>query len=190
MKNVTVGAIILALLPTIPFAQTASYDAQLLQIVESELDTWINDPFLLYAVEEQNERHAALTPDEIARLDTAWIKEEGSGPMIYDLLDRQASILLRERRERSGGAITEIIVMDRFGLNAAISDPTSDYFQGDEAKYQETYLIGPGAVHIGDLEFDESTQKMQVQVSLPVLDPITALAIGAVTFGIDLDVVE
>ena len=110
--------------------------------------------------------------------------------MIWDLLDRQASILMRDRRVGSNGVITELILMDRYGLNVAISDPTSDYYQGDEAKYQETYLIGPGAVHISDIEFDESTQQWQTQVSKTVVDPETGEAIGAITFGINTDAIQ
>ncbi|MGB0497595.1 MAG: hypothetical protein ACPGID_04595 [Rubricella sp.] len=151
---------------------------------------WITDPFLLYAIEEQNIRHADLTAEDIAALDARWVIGDRTGAMIVDLLDRQASILLRDRRERAGGVITEIIVMDRFGLNAAISDPTSDYYQGDEAKYQETFLIGPGAVHVSEIEFDESTGVVQTQVSMTVQDPQTGEPIGAVTFGIDLDAIE
>ena len=72
-------------------------------------------------------------------------------------------------------------------MNVAISDRTSDYFQGDEAKWQETFLKGPDAVHVSELEFDESTQKVQTQVSLSVTDPETGEVIGAVTLGISLD---
>lgn len=160
------------------------------RIAREELSLWITDPFLLYAIEEQNIRHADLTAEDIAALDARWVIGDRTGAMIVDLLDRQASILLRDRRERAGGVITEIIVMDRFGLNAAISDPTSDYYQGDEAKYQETFLIGPGAVHVSEIEFDESTGVVQTQVSMTVQDPQTGEPIGAVTFGIDLDAIE
>ncbi len=168
------------------------YAEQVQRLAETELLSWIQDPVIIEAIREQNLRHQGMSDEEIAALDTAWIAELSTGhkPMIWDLLDRLHSILLRDRREASEGVVTEIIVMDRFGLNAAISDPTSDFYQGDEAKYQETYLIGPDSVHVGDYEFDESTQKWQVQVSMPVLDPETSEAIGAVTFGIDLSQLE
>ena len=106
---------------------------------------------------------------------------------MLDLLDRQASIIARDRREQSDGVVNEIIVMDMHGMNVAISDRTSDYYQGDEAKYQQTYLLGPEAVHISELEFDESTGKVQTQVSLTVTDPQNGQPIGAVTLGISLE---
>ena len=168
----------------------AEYADQVMQVARGELQLWITDPVMIYAIKEQNVRHEGLTDRKIQRLDRRWITEDGAGPMIWDLLDRQASVLLRDRRERSGGVITEIIVMDAYGLNVAISDPTSDYFQGDEAKYLETFLIGPGAVHVSEIAFDESTQKIQTQVSMTVVDPENGEPIGAVTFGVDLDVLN
>ena len=171
-------------------AQEPDYAPQVMEVANSELQSWITDPVLVFAIKEQNERHLTMSSGEVARLDRIWIAEDGHGPMTYDLLDRQASIILRDRRERSKGVITEIIVMDAYGLNVAISDATSDYFQGDEAKYKQTYLVGPDGVHISDIEFDESTLKVQTQVSLTVVDPDSRAPIGAVTFGVDLQVLS
>lgn len=161
------------------------------EVAATELQEWITDPIFLYAIREQNERNGTLRQGKIDFLDQEWRAENGSGPMIFDLLDRQASVILRDRRELSNGVITEIILMDQYGLNVAISDPTSDFWQGDEAKYQETYLIGKGAVHVGEIEFDDSTQLYQTQVSMTVTDPeADDVPIGAVTFGINLDVLR
>lgn len=158
-----------------------------LQYAKTDLQAWINDPVIIFAIMEQNEIHKDMNQLRINRLDYMWREEGSYGPLVVDLLDRQASIIARDRRAASDGVITEIIVMDAYGLNVAISDRTSDYFQGDEAKWIETYQQGPDAVHISELEFDESTGKVQTQVSLTVVDPDTGSPIGAVTLGIDLD---
>jgi len=158
-------------------------------LAANDLQEWINDPFVIYAIREQNELSGDLSLQQIEDFDQRWRREmDGSEkPMIFDLLGRQASIVLRERREKSNGVITEIILMDKHGLNVAISDPTSDYYQGDEAKWLETYLVGPDAVHVGELEYDESTGKVQTQVSMSIVDPEDPEeAIGAVTFGVNL----
>ncbi|MEM1277699.1 MAG: PDC sensor domain-containing protein [Pseudomonadota bacterium] len=177
----------------VPFFATAQsqpkaedFAADVTEIAQGELQTWINDPVLVYAIREQNQVWGNISERKITRLDKAWVKGGSRGPMVGDLIGRQASVILRDRRELSNGVITEIIVMDQQGLNVAISDPTSDFYQGDEAKYQETYLRGPGAVHVSELEFDDSTQKIQTQVSMTVVDPENGAPIGAVTFGIDL----
>lgn len=173
-----------------PAQDISEYAEQVQALAAGELQEWITDPVFVFAIREQNQLFATMTPPEIDILDKAWRAENGRGPMIFDLLDRQGSIILRDRRELSKGVITEIILMDKYGLNVAISDPTSDYYQGDEAKYQETFLIGPEAVHVSEVEFDESTKKEQTQVSMTVTDPESGEPIGAVTFGVDLQVLN
>jgi hypothetical protein len=42
-------------------------------------------------------------------------------------------------------------------------------------------------LHISDLEEDESTQLLQSQVSVPVVDPDSGEPIGAVTFGVNVE---
>lgn len=158
-----------------------------LEYAKTDLQQWINDPVIIYAINEQNALHKDMNQLRINKLDFQWREEGSYGALVVELLDRQASIIARDRRENSGGVINEIIVMDAFGLNVAISDRTSDYYQGDEAKWLETFKKGPGAVHISELEFDESTGKVQTQVSLTVVDPETGEAIGAVTLGISLE---
>jgi hypothetical protein len=77
--------------------------------------------------------------------------------------------------------------MDDKGLNVGQSEVTSDYWQGDEAKWQKTFSAGPDAVFLDKIEKDESTQALQMQVSVSIKDPETGKAIGAVTFGINVD---
>jgi hypothetical protein len=75
--------------------------------------------------------------------------------------------------------------MDASGLTVAMSDPTSDYWQGDEAKWRETYPAGAGAVHVSEVDLDQSTQTYQSQVSLTVVD--AGEPVGAVTFGVNVE---
>ncbi|MEM8793232.1 MAG: PDC sensor domain-containing protein [Pseudomonadota bacterium] len=189
-KQILAGVASVAFIPFAVEAQNQpraeDFAEEVTGIAQGELQTWINDPVLVYAIREQNQLWGTISERKITRLDKAWVKGGSRGPMVGDLIGRQASVILRDRRKLSNGVITEIIVMDQHGLNVAISDPTSDFYQGDEAKYQETYLKGPGAVHVSELEFDESTQKVQTQVSMTVIDPDNGVPIGAVTFGIDL----
>ena len=125
----------------------------------------------------------------IDELDQAWRAEVGmsNAPTISPVITNAASDFLREQVAASGGQITEIFIMDAHGLNVAASDVTSDYWQGDEAKFSETHGVGPGAVHISDVELDESTQRYQGQISLTIVDPSTGEPIGAMTVGVDAE---
>jgi len=88
----------------------------------------------------------------------------------------------------SADYFAEIFVMDNQGANVAMTDKTSDYWQGDEAKFKNAFAGGGGAVFVDEVEFDESAQAYLVQVSVPVMD--AGKAIGAITFGIDVDRIE
>ena len=155
------------------------FGEMVLEYAKTDLQSWITDPVIIYAIKEQNELRASVSDFKIRGMDKRWIDGGKYGDMVLEMLDRQASIITRDRRELSNGIITEIIVMDNRGMNVAISDRTSDFYQGDEAKYQETFLKGPDAVHVSELEFDESTQKIQTQVSLPLsfIGPVTRQAV-------------
>lgn len=189
MKLTAAAAMLAGLCAASAEAQSVdTYRDQVLAVANTELQAWIEDPVFIYAIHEQNEMNFGITPRKIKILEHHW-KEGGSrGAMVGEVLDRQGSMILRDRREHSGGVVTEIFLMDRYGLNVAQSDRTSDYWQGDEAKFIETFGKGPGAIHVSELKLDESTGKVQTQVSMTVADPDTGEAIGAVTFGIDLNV--
>jgi hypothetical protein len=75
--------------------------------------------------------------------------------------------------------------MDNQGANVCMSDKTSDYWQGDEAKFQKTFTGGAGSIFIDDVKFDKSSQTYVVQASLPIKEGNTA--IGSITFSIDVD---
>ena len=164
--------------------------ALLAEIAETELKVWTKDPALVAAVKAQNQAHSGIAQDRIDALDMQWraeAKAEG-GPLVNDLMSRAVSITLRDKQVATAGFINEIFVMDHVGLNVAQSAVTSDYWQGDEGKFQKSYGDGTGTgnVHISEVEFDESTGVFQSQVSIPVTDLETGQLLGAMTFGVNV----
>ena len=157
------------------------------QYIYNDLMSWVNDARIVAAVTEQNQRTQELSESDVLAQDNLWRAEVGSGtsPMIDAVVNAPLADFLRQHLSTSGGRITEVIVMDHKGLNVAASDVTSDYWQGDEAKYQETFLKGSGAVFIDAIELDQSTQKYQGQVSFSITDPASGNVIGAITVGLD-----
>jgi hypothetical protein len=165
------------------------YAPAMQRYLDAEIRSWAQDPRIIEAVRAQNQRHAGLTQDEIDSLDQSWRAEVGTGstPTITPVLGSAVSDFLRARVEAAGGTITEVFVMDARGLNVAASEATSDYWQGDEEKFTETFGKGPGAVHFGEVEFDESSQRYQGQVSIALVDPGTQTVVGAMTVGLDAE---
>lgn len=183
----------LAVAATIIFLAPAAYAAgehegPVRELVESQIKGWTANPAIIAAVKSQNRKHAGLAQAEIDALDKKWRAETKASakPMIDELLGRGASKTLAGYKVDGEGLFTEIFVMDNKGLNVAQSDATSDYWQGDEAKWKKTFLAGPDAVFIDEVEFDESTQTYQSQVSLSIADPDSGEVIGAITVGVNV----
>ncbi len=180
----TVAALLLAV-PAFADEFTPAFEAYL----NDEISGWANGPEIVAAIKAQNAANAGLDQAQIDELDKTWRAEVGnaSSTLINGVLNNPTSDALRAHVEASGGAITEVFVMDEHGLNVAASDVTSDMWQGDEAKFQDTYGKGAGSVHISEVELDESTQRYQGQISLTITDPDTGAPIGAITVGVDAE---
>lgn len=155
--------------------------------IDANVASWASDPHVIDAVRAQNAAHDGLTQDEIDRLDAIWRDEVGSSdtPTISSVLDNPLSDFLRAQVTNLKGSVTEVFVMDAHGLNVGASSTTSDYWQGDEAKFTETYGGGPDGRHFSEIEKDESTQTYQAQASFALADPDSGEVIGAMTVGIN-----
>lgn len=146
-------------------------------------------PEIIAAVQAQNAAHADLSQDRVDALDLQWRAEakSGGGPLIREVMDHPVSRMLLERQNAYEGLVTEVFVMDYLGLNVAQSEVTSDYWQGDEDKFLKTYPFGADAVFVDEVDFDESAQVFQSQVSFTLIDPASGAPIGAVTVGVNVE---
>ncbi len=163
--------------------------APMTDFANSTVKQWIANDTVINAIKAQNAKHAGLSQADIDNMDKDWRAQTdaGSKPMIDAVLGNALSGFLRQQKDSAGGFVTEVFVMDNRGLNVGQSDVTSDYWQGDEAKWQKTYSAGPDAIFIDEVEMDESTQTFQSQLSMSIVDPATGEVIGAITVGINVD---
>ena len=154
--------------------------------IDRDLLSWVNSEPILAAIHAQNLRHAGLTPPEIAARERDWAAQldRSQRPLVDAVLNAPVSDFLRAQVARSGGRITEVFLMDAHGLTVAANVPTSDYWQGDEAKFQMSFAAGPGTIFVERVRFDDSTRTYQGQVSFAVTDPGTVSVIGAITVGV------
>jgi hypothetical protein len=154
----------------------------LVDYANATLASWGANPVIVAAVKAENAKKKTL--EQIKAQDKAWIATPGIDATMTALMQNDAAKALKKLQQESP-FIGESFVMDNQGANVAMTDKTSDYWQGDEAKFQKSFAGGAGAIFIDEVKFDESSQTYLVQVSLPVKDG--AVVIGAITIGIDVD---
>ncbi len=184
-RSATLAALLLS--ASAAFANDA--EPKMRQYLETEIATWANNPVLIEAVRTQNATTVGYSQAQIDEMDQAWRAQVGmaNSEVIGPVLNNAASDYLRSVVADAGGVITEVFVMDSRGLNVAASDVTSDYWQGDEEKFTETFPNGPSGVHFGEIEFDESSQTYQGQISFSLVDPDTQAVVGAMTVGVNAE---
>jgi hypothetical protein len=162
------------------FAQSAQTMQKQLDAEAAKVRAWGSDPAIVAAVKAQNAKHVPLAT--IRTLDAQWtagraaalIEQTTSGPCAEHL----------RKLATGNAAYGEIFVMDDQGALVCANTKTSDYWQGDEAKWQRAYNDGAGAVFIDRPRYDDSASRNLAQISIPVME--NGHAIGAITVGVSL----
>lgn len=154
-----------------------------------EIVSMIVQDDLIEALRASNARRRHMTQPDIDKLEATWQKEidSSSRPLIDSVVENPLAERMRKVVARSGNKVNEIGVIDAKGLSIAQSTPNSDIWQGEEIKFTRTFLVGPDALFVDEVEFDTSTQSMQSQANFTIKDPVTGEPIGAVTVGFNVD---
>ena len=181
----TCALVALLILAALPALAGEPAPQSVVAFAHGKLADYGHDPVIVAAVKAANAEGRTL--DQIQARDAEWRGTAGLDDGMKAIMDSACGRHLAQLVEENAW-FAEIFVMDNQGANVAMSDKTSDYWQGDEAKFQKSFAAGQGAVFIDEVEFDDSAQVYQVQVSVPVFDGDTV--IGAITFGVDVDAVE
>lgn len=156
-------------------------------LIKNDILKFVNNDVIIKEISSANEKNSNRTEAEIKKIDEEWQKATTLTETMTKYLTNPAAVFIKEKVKSSNGKYTEIFVMDQQGCNVAMSSKTSDFYQGDEAKFQKSYNNGKGAVFADKVKFDESTKTSSSQISLPVVDPSTKKVIGAITVGIDIE---
>jgi|GEM_PF-4919197 len=94
-----------------------------------------------------------------ARKDRKFKRQHMQGP---------AADALRTFQEGSQGHVAEFFVTGAKGGNVVQTQPTSDWFQGDEAKFKDA--ANSGKIAFGKPKRDDTVGKTGVHVSVPIFD--------------------
>ena len=160
----------------------SDYNKEKLDEVVAKLKQTGTDATLIAAVNKQNGENLSMST--ISSRDKKWQSTSGLDDFMKGLMSNAAAKRLAQI-EKENKVIVESFLMDKKGANVAMTNKTSDYWQGDEAKFTKSFSGGKGSVHIGKAKFDKSAQAYTIQVSVPVMSD--GHAIGAITYGVNVD---
>lgn len=161
-------------------AQSADAIQKSLQTQAAAIESWGSDKELVAAVRAQNARRTPMS--EIERIDKGWIAG-GEAALVKQLTTGPCADRLRALIA-THPSFGETMLIDDQGALVCASQRTSDYYQGDESKWQRSFDGGRGAVFIDRPRFDASAAENLAQISVPVLD--SGHVIGVLTVGVDI----
>ncbi len=174
MRKCLFGAVLLAAAP-VGWSQVGPRETALARIARAR--TIAEDPEVLGAVRARN-----ASPDpmaEIQRKDKEWMGNPQS-PLRKALSQNACAQRLRELT-KDDPLIVEVILMDAQGANVCVSKETSDYWQGDEAKFHKTFSDGK-EVFVDEPAFDTSANVYALQLSVLIRD--AGKKVGALTLSL------
>lgn len=135
------------------------------------------DRIVIESVVTQNTE--GLTQETIAERDAAWSASEEITEFKRGLLTSSCAERIRAYA-KSDHAVLEGFVMDNQGALVCAMRPTSDYWQGDEEKWQ--IPVERGEDHVGNPALEGRTNAVLIQVSVPIR--AKGEIIGALTLGL------
>lgn len=155
-------------------------DAKVQAYIKENLNPILTNEVIVKAVTAQNEK--GMTLDEIQKIDSEWSNAEEELPIHVELTTNACAKEI-VKLVSNLSAVGEVFVMDNQGANVGQNALTSDYWQGDEAKWTESFNDGKGGISVGKQKLDKSSNRVEQQVSLPIVNS-DGEVIGAVCFGL------
>lgn len=168
-----------------PFTLSAREQQRILQRFEPALRVLADTEIISQAVEEANQH--PWSNSQIIDYDNQWSNElrlQISGlaaTMKSSALSQQLAVW----QQQFNGQIAEIMLTDAQGRNIAVSELTSDYWQGDEAKFQQLTRQNV-SYYFDHVSFDHSSQRFLVHLSLPLYGTDGNL-LAALILGLDVE---
>ena len=137
----------------------------------------------------------APDPGTLADILTADGKWQALAPvpssLASKLLGLPASRALDAWQQTHSELITEVLLINRAGSLAALSRLSSDYWQGDEAKFRHIMDHprddqGQPALYLSNIRYDASTSMFQVSVSAALVPGPGQPPNGVIVLGLDI----
>ncbi len=176
-------------LSVISLGQENLSQAQVQEVIKDKIGGVVkmgSHSLIVKAVREQNAKKMSL--ESIKKADDAWKSSKGLTPFKISLQESPVGNFMKRKMRLNKSIYSEAFLTDNQGANVTAFPATSDYWQGDESKWTESFNNGDGKVYIGEVELDESSGAYATQVSVPVNHQ--GKTIGVLVIGIKLSYIE
>lgn len=140
-----------------------------------QAEVYVSDIALEETFKESNDTFEKMEDREayIEEIDTEW--RQGVSPLTAQITENELSEEIRTEfqlnafyEKRYGHPIfPEVFVTNKFGVNVAQTNATSDYYQADEAWWQETKENG---LYISEIRSDESAEANVIDIAVRIED--------------------
>lgn len=133
---------------------------------------------------------------EVLSIDSKWqaVTPDSKLPLAAHILNLPASQTLENWQRSYQGLVTEVMLVNSMGAIAAMSQLTSDYWQGDEPKFLEvagsestTEPRDRNFLFISPIRYDQSTTRFQITVSAPLFTDEDKTPNGVIVLGLDIE---
>ena len=151
---------------------------ELLARYAGQVAGWASTEQLVRGAQQQSSKPAS--GDRIRQIDAAWQRGEDPDGLATTLANNECAEALRALIAGHRG-FGEAFVTDSRGAIVCMSRRTSDYWQGDEAKWTRSWAGGTGAVFVSKVARDDSTGLDLMHISVPIR--AAGRLVGVLTVG-------
>ncbi|TGN40413.1 transporter substrate-binding domain-containing protein [Marinobacter confluentis] len=126
---------------------------------------------------------------EILNLDAQWqaLAPSHYSDMARRVADQDASVAMAQWQKRHETLVTEVMLTNSVGTLVAMSQLTSDFWQGDEPKFERHIRGDTRDIYVSPIRYDASTSRFQVTVSMPIIRKGQWLPAGVLVIGLDVE---
>lgn len=161
--------------------------------IDTRMSSWasiLHSKAYIEQIQASCETHQKMAygSEQLRQMDRAWIDGNKEGLALQDSISKNVlsenlyDILSQVNKSGEGEVYAEIFITNRYGVNCAMTNPTSDFIQNDELWWQVAKAEGE---HVGEVSFDDSAGVYSIDFCLRIHDDGGAfLGVAKIVFNV------
>lgn len=149
----------------------------------ADVKLWANTSIVISASQQAAAEHESIGLHELS-IDEVEARFDGDNKSLL-ISPLATSYIIRQVEDSQH--FGEIFFTDRYGFNAALTNPTSDFVQRDENWWKSAWENG---ISVGQVEFDRSAQIWSVDISVRIDDPRTGNSAGVMKAVLSVSLIQ